>query len=56
LRTNGTWTLSKWTGEDDVPEFYVNWSAGKKRGSIAEKRRQLPQGADPSRCRSPRSV
>ena len=29
--------MSKWVGEDDVPEFYVNWSAAEKRGSIAEK-------------------
>jgi outer membrane protein assembly factor BamB len=33
----GTWTLSKWTGPDGVPELYVNWSAAEKRGLIGEK-------------------
>jgi hypothetical protein len=33
----GTWTISKWTGEDGVPEFFVNWSLAEKRGSMVEK-------------------
>lgn len=33
----GSWTASKWTGEDGAPEFYVNWSVAEKRGWIAEK-------------------
>jgi outer membrane protein assembly factor BamB len=33
----GSWTASKWMGEDGVPEFYVNWSVAEKRGWIAEK-------------------
>jgi hypothetical protein len=29
--------MSKWTGEDGVPEFFVNWSVAEKRGAIVEK-------------------
>ena len=36
-RGRGTWTFSKWTGEDGSPEFYVNWSLAEARGVIAEK-------------------
>jgi hypothetical protein len=33
----GSWTHSKWTGEEGAPEFYVNWSEKEKRGAIREK-------------------
>jgi hypothetical protein len=33
----GTWTRTKWTGSEDVPEFYVRWSTDEKRGVLTEK-------------------
>lgn len=34
---HGTWTLSKWTGADGSPEFYVNWSLTDGQGTLSEK-------------------
>lgn len=33
----GTWTHSKWSGPEGVPEFFVGWSEVEKRGVIREK-------------------
>ncbi len=33
----GTWTHTKWTGPEGVPEFFVGWSESEKRGVIREK-------------------
>jgi hypothetical protein len=33
----GTWTHSKWTGDQGAPEFFVAWSEQEQRGAILEK-------------------
>jgi len=37
LEESRGWVNTKWSGEDGVPEFYVNWSLKEKRGMILEK-------------------